>query len=338
MIEFPHRLAFWCSVSYRPQTLAPSIPIHRPHMIVNDNGDIMLNDVILIDTDSWMVRKVVQSDTRPRQGHCAAIIGDGRYMLVYGGESTVDRSHSTDVAVFDLVRECWLLDEQVVLTPSSGLPAMSFGNFVTLTDPLTEHTFLVCTDGTDDNQSMMSMVSARVLQFKIREPPTLFELAARAVAREIETFDLGTLPSSVRRRMDESVLWSEDDDEVFRAVKSGHVSLDDNDLIADVTYGEYTALFRDMKQWLDSVDPNDPEAMSEFHRQGSAQRVNEMIGFSSLPSDDAELIENLRALADYALQNHRHLSPPDELSDDDEDENGDGQDVESDDGIDDENE
>jgi hypothetical protein len=264
----------------------------------SNNGDHLLNDVVLVDFATWSAR-VVDADVAmlpPRQGHAAAIVND--LMLVCGGEVSLDRERTNSVHVFDLVQERWIRDVQVagsVPMPFSFSAWCQFDDSILLTNAFSDEDQCVYRLSLSAPQSLFEMCSLSMARACIREPSHPFlqlQLQSPRVwsARALELHRTRALPFGRRETN------------------------------ADMYFYEMAALFAEIVDHLHrDVDSNRPEVMQHWRDTDNPQRLASLLSLNlSDYSDDGDMVHALRTCANFALIHYESLfaRPDDDEGDD----------------------
>lgn len=253
-----------------------------------ENGDHLLNDVVLVDLVTWSAR-VIDADVAaipPRQGHAAAIVDD--LLIVCGGEVSISRERINDVHVFDLVRERWIRRVQV-----GGRPPMpwSFAAACQFDDSL-----LLTNGFSDEDQCVYSLARSA--------PPSLFELCSLAVTRQLLREPHHPLLRPLLQQSPHA--WSA---RVRQLHRTRAVPFGRRVPAADMYFAEMAALFSEIVDHLHrDVDESRPEVMQHWRDTANPERLASLLSLDLAEyGDDAELVHALRGCAQFALAHYESL-------------------------------
>jgi hypothetical protein len=258
-----------------------------------DNGDHLLNDVVIVNLATWSAR-VIDADVAavpPRQGHACAIVGD--CMIVCGGETTLGRERTNAVHVFDLLNERWILDVVVggsVPAPWSFAASCQFDDSILLTNGFS-----------DDEQSVYRLAPAA--------PASLFELCSMHVALACARDPLETFA----RTHHGLHAWSA---RVKHIYSTRAMALGRRATTAEMYFSEMRALFADIVDYLDrDVDPDRPDVMQLWRASDRPSRLASLLSLNPNEYDNEhELVAAFRGCARFALEHYESLfaSPDDD--------------------------
>jgi hypothetical protein len=280
----------------------------------NDNGDHLLNDVVYVDLKTWRVRVVEPDGMSPhvpgRQGHAAMIVCEQRLMVICGGEVSVEpRQRTNAVHVWHLDHEAWLQSVHV-----GGVPPAPF-SFAS-SCALSARGSLLLMGGFGRN-------TKTVMRLDFAQPPALFELCSRFVARSLP--DVALPPALWSRRARQ-----------LRDEPPAPLRLTSSDLY----WAELYAFFADVVEHLRvDVDPSRPAIMRAWRESGIANRLASSLAVAPVGTDDETVVQAFRDAANFALLHHRSLFAAveddayeewDEEDEEDEEEDEDGEDEDED--------